>query len=87
VGTRLSVVSSRDPDVVLGPLAVIGLLSLGWAARRRSRLALGIGFVALVLETRSAAYRRFKHDRRFQALNLVTVYLDRRGAAGRIELV
>jgi hypothetical protein len=79
-------VTSRDPDLVLGPLAAVGLASLGWGAAKRSRLALGVGLAAVVLETNWAAYRRFKHDRRFHALNFVTVYLDRRGASSDIEL-
>jgi hypothetical protein len=67
-------VSAHDPDVVLGPLAAAGLLSLGWAAKKRSPTALAVGLAALVLETNWTAYRRLKRDPRFQVLNLVMVY-------------
>jgi hypothetical protein len=66
-------VSAREPDFVLGPLATAGVLSLGWAAAKRSRKALAVGIAALALETNWPAYRRFKREPRFWTLNLVTV--------------
>jgi hypothetical protein len=65
---------SQDPDFVLGPLATAGLVSLGWAAARRSPRALAVAVAALVLEANWAAYQRLKLDPRFQDLNLVTVW-------------
>ena len=77
--------SSREADVVLGPLATAGFVSLGWAAAKRSRTALTVGIVALMLEARWTAYRRLTRDRRFQTLNLVMVFreagLDEEAAA------
>jgi hypothetical protein len=70
----MTVRHSQEPDFVLGPLATAGLVSLGWAAARRSPRALAVAVAALVLETNWAAYRRLKLDPRFQALNLVTVW-------------
>ncbi|HJU37135.1 MAG TPA: hypothetical protein VJ716_06945 [Gaiellaceae bacterium] len=68
--------SAREPDFVLGPLATAGVLSLGWAAAKRSPKALAVGLAALALETNWPAYRRFKREPRFWALNLVTVRRD-----------
>ena len=67
---------SDEPDFVLGPLAIAGLVSFGWAAAKRSPKGVAVGLVALALETNWTAYQRFKLDPRFEALNLVTVWRD-----------
>jgi hypothetical protein len=73
------VAPSRPEEVVVGPLAAVGLLLLGWAMRKRSQLGLGAGLLALALERRWGAYQRFKHDPRFWELNLFMVTRDRSG--------
>jgi MYXO-CTERM domain-containing protein len=52
--------ASREPRLVVGPLALVSVVALWRGIRRRSLFSAVVGIVAAITEFGSSDYRRFK---------------------------